>query len=116
VVVFLLFIFIFIYINKKESERSIRKDLLIKELAEWFSSKFTLYRQSFDYSTPYIFFSKHFKFNFSLPFAMLSLRLRSLASLYCYAARPLSLSLKWWGDRYAREGDLLLFYINKKER
>ena len=24
-----------------------------KGLAEWYSSKFTLYRQSFDYSTPY---------------------------------------------------------------
>ena len=23
-------------------------------LAEWFSSKFTLYRQGFDYSTPYL--------------------------------------------------------------
>lgn len=26
-----------------------------RELAEWFSGKFTLYIQSFDYSTPYIF-------------------------------------------------------------
>ena len=25
----------------------------VKGLAEWFSSKFTLYRQGFDYSTPY---------------------------------------------------------------
>jgi hypothetical protein len=31
----------------------------LKELAEWFSSKFTLYGQSFDYSTPYIIFIKY---------------------------------------------------------
>ena len=34
--------------------------ITIKGLAEWFSSKFTLYRQGFDYSTPYSKFNKLF--------------------------------------------------------
>jgi hypothetical protein len=34
------------------------KEGIRKGLAEWFSSKFTLYRQSFDYSTPYFHIGK----------------------------------------------------------
>ena len=62
-----------------------------KGLAEWFSSKFTLYGQSFDYSTPYFFsmisfLSNLFYFN-KLRLRLFIIRLYRFIFLYFYFLR-----------------------------
>jgi hypothetical protein len=44
--------FIFNFLKNINKSNRCRVHPNLKGLAEWFSSKFTLYRQSFDYSTP----------------------------------------------------------------